>query len=107
MKYKLLILMVVFIGCKHKKANSPVVEASKKVDSLITQSKDISDQTDSLKLALTYFTKEMDAKSMRDEYEIKYLRTGEDKYRILGNLYADSIHYWYLKLASVTKKPSP
>jgi hypothetical protein len=30
----------------------------------------------------------------RDEYEIKYLRTGDEKYFILGNKYVDSLHYY-------------
>ncbi len=51
-----------------------------------------------------YYRKTMESGEMKDKYEIKYLRTENDKYRILGNLYVDSVNYYNNLLQKSQKK---
>ena len=93
----LVILIVVYFPVPKPEKN--VLEREKNIDFVVKYG-DSFDSTDSL---IHFFAKEMDAKQKRDENEILYLRTGNDKYRIIGNRYVDSVHYWYLKLQKVSK----
>lgn len=48
--------------------------------------------------ALFYFQMQVDYLIKSKEAELEYLRTGKDRYRVQGNRYIDSSHYWYLRL---------
>lgn len=97
-----LILAAFLFSCSNHESKEP--EPTIKNDTLTKSLEKEFHKTDSIVgLAVRYFQNEMGASISAKDYEIKYLRTGEKKYRKTGNLYLDSVHYWYQKLASVNK----
>ena len=84
-------------GCKE----SPHSYRNKDLDTVLNLVKDIktiSDQTilsqNQLDSMLLIQGKYQSCIKKRYDYEIKYLRTENDKYRILGNKYVDSANYY-------------
>lgn len=108
MKYLSIILLLWLCGCKdgslttqeririEDTTHSPVLDSLSKAVKSLKVARVYRDSVQNvLDSALLLFNKMVECKSKRDEYEIKYLRTEDDKYRRIGNRYVDSVHYYY------------
>ena len=88
-----LLTVLISVGlssCVEKKETKPpvVVVDTAAVGMIIKPKLDVAQ--DSLLKLISYRGNYQKYCSMRDEMEIKYLRSGKDKYRRLGNRYADT-----------------
>jgi hypothetical protein len=91
-------LASVLIGLSSCKQAAPPPVVVKKA---IVKSKATPNYSDSIAINMhimlnnqRILTEVIRCRQKRDECEIKYLRTGNNKYFILGNKYVDSIHYY-------------
>jgi hypothetical protein len=98
-------IVVLFFSCSHQ--GKTIDDSLERIDSnvVVTNVRTYSweEKDKIIDSMLYYYSKQVDYHILRDDAEIKYLRTNEEKYRRLGNVYVDSGHYCYLQLERLCK----
>jgi hypothetical protein len=89
------LLLPIVIGCEQKPREVVVIKPE--------EVKPIKPEPSKMDTFFIYFNRHMDYKFAADQSEIKYLRTGNDKYRIEGNKQLDSVQKYAKLLIKYTK----
>lgn len=100
-----LLFCIISVGCKDK-STVVVTQPSK----LITKSppantKTVASMSNDLVIMVGILAHNRDCAIKYEHYKGEYYRTGNDKYRRLGNKYLDSTNYWYDSLQTFKTKP--